>query len=123
MFGVATVPLVETHHIPARRPRLVRDAADVVREARSFEAVEQQERRMLRRRVVPVAVREHAGIVGHVEVARDRLRQRWKATRLRPRVKRLRVAAGKARGVTGGLKAHAVVSAYTSNNGIDEGTG
>ena len=49
MFGVAAVPLIEADHIPAGGPRLVGDAGDVVSEARALEAVQQQQRRMLRR--------------------------------------------------------------------------
>ena len=51
---------------------------------------------MFLRTFVTVAVREHARVRGDVEVARDGGRQPGKCACLRPGVKRLNVAAGKA---------------------------
>lgn len=82
VLRVAAVALVQTDDVPSRGPRLVRDAADVVGEARAFKAVQQQERRMLPDARMPMAVGEHARVWCNVEIADRRARQRI-TTRLR----------------------------------------
>src|SRR6185503_1529591 len=94
------------------RPGLVRDADHVMRVARSFEAVKQDDRRMAGSIRLPVAVREHARILGDVEIARLRFGQPREPPPARPRVQRLPVTAGKERLEGRRRKCHADISAY-----------
>src|SRR6266545_1202074 len=96
-LGPAAVALVEPNDIPAARPRLVRDAAHVMRRARPFKAMEENERPPSRWRFggqvggrgrMDVAVRENACVGRDVEVPLNRRGQPWKMTPPRPRVQR-----------------------------------
>src|SRR5436190_8724413 len=107
MLGAAAVPLVETHHVPPRCPGLVRDAAHVMRETRTLEAVQEQERRMILWPFVPVAVREDTGALGHVEVALGGGRETGKPSSPRPCIERLTMATWKPGSKRGGLEGHA----------------
>src|SRR2546425_4283617 len=109
----AAVALVEANDIPAGGPCLVRDAAHVMRRARPFEAMEENQRPLSRVRFggqvggrgrMDVAVREHARVGRDVEVPLNRRGQPWKMTPPRPRVQRQLVAAGKPGPVNGRLE-------------------
>ena len=68
LLGAAAVALVEADDVPAGGPRLVGNAAHVVREARPFETVQQDERPAHRAVRVPMmAMREDARVVRDVE--------------------------------------------------------
>ena len=106
MFRIAAVALIQPDDVPARRPRLVGDSADVMGKARALEPVQEQQRRMIAWLVVPVAMRKDACIVGNIEEAGRGRRQARKPSRFRPRIQRLQMAAGKARMVIGWLETH-----------------
>ena len=68
LLGVAAVALVEAHDVQAAAKRLGGEAAHVVGLARSVEPVQRDERRMLPRARMPVAVRGDARVGVDVEV-------------------------------------------------------
>ena len=86
VFGRAAVALVEAHRVEAGGECLVGQAAHVMRLARALEAVKRDERGMLPRPRLPVAVGEHARAGSDVEQARLSGRQRGKRARFSPRV-------------------------------------
>src|SRR5678815_5888825 len=104
MLGVTAVPLIEAYHIPAGRPRLVGNAGDVVGLTRTFQAMQQEKRRVLVALVVPVAMRKHARVGRHIEVALTGRRQPLEPARLRPRVEGLQMTAGESRLVFAGFE-------------------
>ena len=69
MFRSAAVPLIEPHDIEARSPRLVGDAAHVVRLAGTFQTVQGENRRTTPAVALPMAVRQHARVRRHLEDA------------------------------------------------------
>ena len=77
--------------------RFVGQAAHVMRRARSFEAMQRQQRRMAGRVRLPVAVGEDARVVRHVEVARNRGRQSLEPPWPAPCIERHPMPAGPAR--------------------------
>ena len=83
-FGAAAVALVQQNRVHARRASLVGKAAHVVRLARAFEAVECDQRRVPARFPLPVAVGEHAGVGGDVEIAGHERRQAREVARAAP---------------------------------------
>ena len=106
MLRLAAVALVQAHDVPARRKGLLGHAAHVVRRARAFEAVQQQQRRMSRGLGLPVTVREHTCVGRHVEETRHRRGQPRKRPRLRPRIDSLDMAVQIERPVVGGFEGH-----------------
>ena len=107
VLGAPAVALVQPHHVPAGRPRFVGHATHVVRLARSFEPVQQEERGSCRAAALPMTMREHAGVGRDVEIARFRCRQARKYAALDPGIERLTVAATEARLEWRGLEGHA----------------
>jgi len=59
IFRPAAIPLVQPHHVKACDPRLFRRPEHIIRLARAFQAVEQHDRRMLARPLLPVAIAPH----------------------------------------------------------------
>src|SRR5262245_48759986 len=88
-----------------------------MRRARAFEAVKQEQRRMIGFPRMPVAMCQDARIGCDVDVLLDRWREIREPTAPGPGVERLLAAADETRPVLGGLKGHTVVSAYHPAHG------
>jgi hypothetical protein len=86
-FGAAAIALIEPDDVPAGGPRLVRDAAHVVRHAGAFKAVQQDKGGAVAPRRPEVTVRKHASVGSHVEVPLDGRGQSGKLPGPRPAYK------------------------------------
>ena len=85
VFGVAAIPLVERHRIPAPPPRLCCEPAHVVHAAGAFEPVKREQCRPRAPIRLPVTMRKHLGVGGDAEQARFRVGQGGERPRSRPR--------------------------------------
>ena len=70
MLGAAAIALVEPDYVEAREPGLFRRAEDVSRFTRSLKPMEQHERRMFVRILLPVTFTAHLGSGFHFELPR-----------------------------------------------------
>src|SRR5687767_7628885 len=96
MLGATTIALIQADDVKAARPCLRCNPAHVMRVARTFESMNDDQGRMISARLLPVAVAQHAYVGRHVEVARLSRRKLRKRAPPRPRIERHLVAAGPA---------------------------
>ena len=67
VLGPAAVALIETDHIEPGAPRFSCDSVHVMRFAAAFQTVEQDDRAVLFRTVLPMAVAEELSVFCHTE--------------------------------------------------------
>ena len=97
VFRVAAVALVQAYHVHPTLERFRGEAAHVVRVARSVQAVEGNERRVLPRSRVPVASGEDARVDIDIEVAVDGWGEPREIPGISPAVEGHSVTAGQGR--------------------------
>ena len=88
MLRIAAVALVQPHDVHAARERFRGEAAHVVRAARSVQAVQRDERRVLPRPRLPMTIGDNPRARRDIEVPPRRRRQPGKIARVPPAVQR-----------------------------------